>query len=71
MSDFYDDNFRNRFPIHILVYNRLDLEHSEAVEKFNKQLEEEEENEEEHYIPNNIEQASEAIGQGKDKNSLY
>lgn len=70
MTDFYDDNFRNRYPIHILVYNRLDLEHSATTKKLTVILEDEED-QDEHYLPNQIEQASDAIGQGKDKNSLY
>jgi hypothetical protein len=69
MSDFYDDNFRNRFILSKFVYDRLNLEVSEATEILTRELEEEE-NAEEH-MPQPVEQASEAIGQGKDKNSLY
>jgi hypothetical protein len=70
MTDFYDDNFRNRFFLSKFVYDRLNLEVSQATEILTRELEEDEENDD--YMPHTIEQqASEAIGQGKDKNSLY
>ncbi len=69
MSDFYDEKFRNRYSIPYIVYNRLDLEHSSITQKINQELDEAED--EDDYIHPTNEQASEAIGQGKDKNSLY
>jgi hypothetical protein len=68
MTDFYDDNFRNRLLLPSFVYNRLDLENSPVTDKITRELEEEDEYDD-MYIP--AEQASEAIGQGKDRNSLY
>ena len=68
MTDFYDSNFRNRFLLPSFVYNRLDLENSDVTFRLTKELEEEEEYDD-IFIP--AEQASEAIGQGKDRNSLY
>jgi hypothetical protein len=68
MTDFMDENFRNQYLMHDFVYNRLDLENSEVTEKITRELEEEDDFEEHYIVP---EHASEAIGQGKDRNSLY
>lgn len=68
MTDFYDENFRNRFLIPGFVYSRLYLEISEATRVVSEELEGDEDGEDYH---SSIEQASDAIGQGKDKNSLY
>jgi hypothetical protein len=68
MTDFYDENFRNRYFISNFVYDRLNLETSEAVQVLTRELEEDEDGDD--YF-HSVEQASEAIGQGKDKNSLY
>lgn len=70
MTDFYDEKYRNRFFLSKFVYDRLNLDTSDATLILTKELETEEENDD--YIPHANElQASEAIGQGKDKNSLY
>lgn len=68
MTDFYDENFRNRLCIPDFVYNRLNLESSRATEILSEELEEHEDSDD---WAQQTEQASEAIGQGKDKNSLY
>jgi hypothetical protein len=68
MTDFMDENYKNQYRIPDFVYNRLDLEHSKATDKLTQELEEDDEFEEHFIAP---EHASEAIGQGKDKNSLY
>ncbi len=68
MSDFYDEKFRNRYLLPNFIYSPLDLETSEVTEKITRELEEADELDE--HLPI-VEQASDAIGQGKDKNSLY
>ena len=68
MTDFYDENFRNRFWIPSFVYNRLHLEISAATEIVTAEFEEDEDGED---WVQTTEQASDAIGSGKDKNSLY
>ena len=68
MSDFYDENYRNRFLISKFVYERLSLEISDATEILTREIEGEEDYDD--YNPIN-EHASDAIGQGKDRNSLY
>ena len=69
MSDFTGRNYRNKYMIPIFLYNRLNLEVSETTEKITRELEEEEDQDD--YNGPIVEQASEAIGQGKDRNSLY
>lgn len=68
MTDFYDDNFRNRFLISKFVYDRLNLDISAATEVLTREIEEDESADD--YIQH-VDQASDAIGHGKDKNSLY
>jgi hypothetical protein len=68
MTDFMDENFKNQYLVPDFVFHRLDLEHSEVTEKITRELEEEEDFEEHYFVPD---QASDAIGQGKDRNSLY
>jgi hypothetical protein len=68
MSDFYDENYRNRCIIPKFVYERLNLEISEATEILSREIEEDEDADD--YLPVN-DHASDAIGQGKDRNSLY
>lgn len=68
MTDFMDENYKNQYLIPEFVYNRLDLEHSEVTDILTQELEDDDDFEEHYIVP---EQASEAIGQGKDRNSLY
>lgn len=68
MTDFYDENFRNRMVIPGFVYARLNLETSEATTILTDELDEVEDGDD---WVQQTEQASDAIGQGKDKNSLY
>jgi len=69
MTDFHEDNFRNRLMIPIFVYQRLNLEISRMTNILTDELEEIEDSED--WGQQQTEQASDAIGQGKDKNSLY
>lgn len=68
MTDFYDEKFRNRFLIPKFVYDRLQLDVSEATARLTAELEGDEDSDD---YSAYVDQASEAIGQGKDKNSLY
>jgi hypothetical protein len=68
MTDFMDDNEKNQYLMPEFVFNRLDLENSEVTDILTREIEEDEDYEEHYIVP---EQASEAIGQGKDRNSLY
>jgi hypothetical protein len=68
MTDFMDENYKNQYVIPEFVYNRLDLDHSEMTDILTQEIEDDDDYEEHYIIP---EQASEAIGQGKDRNSLY
>jgi hypothetical protein len=68
MSDFYDENYRNRLLISKFVYDRLNLDISRATELLTREIEEDESSDD---YSQHVDQASEAIGHGKDKNSLY
>ena len=68
MTDFYDEKFRNRYLIPKFVYDRLHLEISGATEVLTREIEADEAADDYHQY---VDQASEAIGHGKDKNSLY
>lgn len=68
MTDFHDENFRNQYFISKFVYDRLHLDISEATEVLTREIEGDEAADD--YYQHS-DQASEAIGHGKDKNSLY
>ena len=68
MTDFNEENYRNKYRIPGFVYNRLNLDLSEVTEKLTKELDDADGYEEYHFM---TDQASDAIGQGKDRNSLY
>jgi hypothetical protein len=68
MTDFYDENYRNRLLIAKFVYDRLNLEISRATEVLTREIEQDESSDD---YSQHVDQASEAIGHGKDKNSLY
>ena len=68
MTDFYDEKFRNRLLLPKFVYDRLNLDSSEATFKLSEELDEYDDSDE---YSSHVDQASDAIGQGKDKNSLY
>jgi hypothetical protein len=68
MSDFYDENYRNRLLISKFVYDRLNLDISRATELLTREIEQDESADD---YSQHVDQASEAIGHGKDKNSLY
>ena len=63
MTDFYDDQFRNRFWIPYFCYNRLDLLHSDATNKVDKELEED--------YPEDDVQLNEDLVRVKDKKGMY